>query len=307
MAEIRLGITAPHSTVHGPLADRLAVIDAIATAGLDHIAVEDHISFHVGHGTDGLVRAATLLALHDDLEVMSAVYLLPLRHPLPVARQLATIAETFPGRFVFGIGVGGEDRNEVRMCGVDPATRGRRCDESLELLEQLAIGRPVDFRGEFFDVERALILPRPEPMIPVLVGGRSDASVRRTARFGEGWIGIFVSADRYRRMRDEIEKRAASIGRGTVPWRHALYAWCGFGPSVEAARERLAPIMEAVYRIPFEKFERYVPAGTPEEVAGVLAPYVDAGCTRFQLKLVAPDDREGIEAAAEVKRLLTAG
>ena len=128
MAEIRLGITAPYSAIHGPLSDRLAVVDAIATAGLDHVAVEDHISFHIGHGTDGLVRAATLLALHDELEVMSAVYLLPLRHPLPVARQLATIAETAPGRFVFGIGVGGEDRNEVRMCGVDPATRGRRCD-----------------------------------------------------------------------------------------------------------------------------------------------------------------------------------
>ena len=52
--------------------------------------------------------------------VMTSIYLLPLRHPLPVARQLSSMGKVAPGRFTFGVGVGGEDRHEVEICGVDP-------------------------------------------------------------------------------------------------------------------------------------------------------------------------------------------
>src|SRR5262249_49377910 len=68
-----------------------ATLGRIAEAGVDHLCVGDHVSFFVGAGSDGLITATSLLAVQAELPVYVALYLLPLRHPLPVARQLATI------------------------------------------------------------------------------------------------------------------------------------------------------------------------------------------------------------------------
>src|SRR5690606_3451281 len=100
-------------------------------AGIDHIGLCDHVSFHVGTGFDGLLSAGTVLALSERLQVNTGVYLLPLRHPVLVTRQLADLAQLAPGRLTFGVGLGGEDPHEVEMCGVDPRTRGRRMDECM--------------------------------------------------------------------------------------------------------------------------------------------------------------------------------
>jgi len=96
------------------------LITRAEAAGLDHLAVGDHISFHTGAGADGLLAAATVLAVSERLSANTAVYLLPLRHPLLVARQLADISTRAPGRFIFGVGIGGEDRHEAEVCGIDP-------------------------------------------------------------------------------------------------------------------------------------------------------------------------------------------
>jgi alkanesulfonate monooxygenase SsuD/methylene tetrahydromethanopterin reductase-like flavin-dependent oxidoreductase (luciferase family) len=68
----------------------------VADAGLDHVCVADHVSFFVGVGSDGLIAATALLSLHPELPVYVGLYLLPLRHPVPVARALASIAELTP-------------------------------------------------------------------------------------------------------------------------------------------------------------------------------------------------------------------
>ncbi|TFG95215.1 MAG: LLM class flavin-dependent oxidoreductase, partial [Myxococcales bacterium] len=110
----------------GPHERRRELLARVAASGLDHVFVADHVSFHDGFGMDGLVQAATLLASEPALSVQVGVYLLALRHPVTVARQIATLCESAPGRLVLGVGVGGEDRHEIEICGVDPATRGRR-------------------------------------------------------------------------------------------------------------------------------------------------------------------------------------
>ena len=110
----------------GPLETRRELLARVHASGLDHVFVADHISFFTGLGMDGLIQAATIAALEPNLQIHIGVYLLALRHPLPVARQIASLCESAPGRLVLGVGVGGEDRHEIEICGVDPATRGRR-------------------------------------------------------------------------------------------------------------------------------------------------------------------------------------
>ena len=139
---LQIGYATPTGLWRADLDERAATLTSLAAAGTDHV------SFHDGSGTDGLIEIAALSQLQPDLGVMVSVYLLPLRHPVPVARQLATLSTIAPGRVMLGIGVGGEDRHEIEICGVDPATRGRRTDESLEILRRLMAGDEVTLDGD---------------------------------------------------------------------------------------------------------------------------------------------------------------
>jgi alkanesulfonate monooxygenase SsuD/methylene tetrahydromethanopterin reductase-like flavin-dependent oxidoreductase (luciferase family) len=273
-------------------------------AGIDHVVAGDHVSFIAGLGTDGLIRAAVLAALSESLEIHLGVYLLPLRHPVLVARQLSTLSLAAPGRVVLGVGVGGEDRHEVELTGVDPSTRGRRMDECLQVLRGLATGEPFDFHGKFFQLTEALVLPEPSPPVPLIVGGRSDAAVLRAGRLGDGWLGIWVSPSRFSSVVAQAAEEAGRAGRGDVDWRHAMQMWCAIGDSRDAARRMLASRMEGFYRIGFEKFERYSPYGSPSDIAELCAGYVGAGCRSFNLLVQAPDADTHIEGVAEVRRLL---
>src|SRR6266487_2431167 len=131
----------------------------IADAGLDHVTLIDHVSFRGGRGTDGLITATLYAALEPRLTMHLSVYLLPLRHPALVARQLVTLATYTPGRLVFGVGIGGDDRHEVEVCGLDPSTRGPRMDECLEVLRGLLIGQPLTFHGQHIAMDEGQIVP----------------------------------------------------------------------------------------------------------------------------------------------------
>jgi alkanesulfonate monooxygenase SsuD/methylene tetrahydromethanopterin reductase-like flavin-dependent oxidoreductase (luciferase family) len=273
-------------------------------AGIDHICCGDHVSFFGGLGFDGLTQATALTMLHPTLPVHTGVYLLPLRHPVLVARQLADLARIAPGRLVFGVGIGGEDRHEVAICGVDPATRGLRMNECLTIVRELLTGKPVTYHGQFFDLDDAAIAPAPAEPIALIVGGRSDAAIRRAGRFGDGWLGIWNSPRRFAAAVELSAEEAARAGRAYPPRRHAMQVWCGLAGSKQAARASLAPAMESFYQLPFESFERYCPYGTPADVAEFLAPYAAAGCTEFNLIPQSPDPAQAIAGVAEVKNLL---
>ena len=283
--------------------ERQAYLERVAASGLDHVFIADHVSFHVGTGMDALINAATIAASHPTLRVCVGVYLLALRHPVTVARQLATLAESSPGQLILGVGVGGEDRNEIAMCGVDPATRGRRTDECLAVLQGLLTGESMDYRGEFFQFERAWIKPAPAVPIPVVVGGRAAASLARAARYGDGWLGIWSTAQRYRDRVNAVNEQAATLGRAPLST-HGLQVWTGIDNNRRRGRARLARAMETMYRLPFERFARYSPCGSAEEIAEYLAPYRDAGCRLFNIMPVAPGEEQGIEAVARIKELL---
>lgn len=282
-----------------------ALTAAIADAGIDHITVGDHVSFGGGHGVDGLIQATALLCSHPSLPVQTGVYLLALRHPAPVARALATIAMIAPGRFTFGVGVGGDDRNELEMCGVDPRTRGARTSEALELVGRLLTGEETTFAGRFFELSGAAIRPAPSIPMPVLVGGRADAAHARAAALGDGWLALWVSPERWQTGVMKTEAAAKRAGRKVTEWRHTLQLWAGFGGSRESAVARITRVLEDSYGLPFERFERYTPCGRPEDVAQRLHPYMQLGCRRFNLVPVAEDLPTAIAAVAELKHQLT--
>ncbi|WP_419842967.1 LLM class flavin-dependent oxidoreductase [Candidatus Poriferisodalis sp.] len=320
---MRVGVTPDINLWSRPWAERRRRIELVAEAGFDHVFFADHVSFRTGHGNDGMVTAAALANLHPDLGVYLGVYLLPLRHPVPVARQLANLAEMAPGRISFGVGIGGDDRHEVELCGVDPRTRGRRADESLGIVLRLLAGEAVDHRGEFFSLSDARITPTPDPPIGVYVGGRSDAAVRRAGRFADGWLGTWCSAERYRAALSLFAETAqterapaaaaparrahaerAGPARAFAAADHGLQLWVGIGESRQSASACVGPELERFYRVPFAAFEKYTPCGTVDDVVDFFMPYLEAGCRHVNMTPCAADPDEAILAAGEVARRL---
>ena len=298
---LKFGLATPSNLWSLDWSQRQQTLSGIVASGFDHIFMADHVSFRDGSGTDGFVEVASLSQLNPDIGVMISIYLLPLRHPLPVARQLASMARIAPGRMIFGVGIGGEDRHELEVCGVDPKRRGVRANESLEIIKGLLSGDSVTFYGREFSVADAVIKPKPRIPIPVLVGGRSDAALTRAAKFSEGWIGVWCSSERFRNAINIVDAEAEEYGRSNVDWCHGYQPWVGLdAKDSKKAFESVKRGMENFYRIPFEKFERYTPSGTPTEVAEKLAPYVEAGCKVFNLKVCSQDAEEEVELGAEL-------
>ncbi len=300
-----VGIRPPLATFEQGTEALREFVERTAAAGLDHLCVGDHVSFRDGYGYDGLVQA-TALAVLSPLPVHTAVYLLLLRNPVTVARQLCSLAQLAPGRLVFGVGLGGDDPHELEVCGVDVRTRGRRMNDCLAIVRALLAGETVDHDGEVFSVHGARVTPTPPAPVPIVVGGRSRAALQRAARLGDGWLGVFVAPERWNDSRTQVEDFARELGRTDVPWQHGLSVWVGFGDSRADAELRLGAAMEGLYQRPFRDFAAYAPHGTPDDVAAQLARYADAGCRTFNLIPVAADDRAAVDGCAQVREALRA-
>jgi len=276
---LTFGYATPTNLWTASFEEKHRTLQQLEEAGIDQVYMADHVSFRDGSGTDGFIEIAALSQLHPTLRVMISVYLLALRHPLPVARQLATMNQIAPGRVTLGVGVGGEDRHEIEVCGVDPKTRGRRTDECLEIIQGLMTGQAIDFSGEFFALSRA-------------------------ARLGDGWVGAWCSARRFEEAVAIIMNEATELGRGEVDWHHGYQPWVGVADTKDQAKELVGTAMESFYKVPFAAFEKYTPYGTADQVAEALEPYMAAGCSMFNLKVVAGSEDEAIAAAGQIARQL---
>jgi len=172
---------------------------------------------------DVFAYLAFLAGRTERIRLGTYVYNLGLRHPFAAARAVQTIDVVSGGRFEFGIGASWLEE-EWRAAELDFATRGRRVDESLGICKRLWTEPEVEHHGEHFEFAPVVFEPKPvqKPWPPILVGGESDAALRRAARAGDGWIGMghtfesaAVSIARLRELR-------AAAGRGDEPFQICL-------------------------------------------------------------------------------------
>ncbi len=283
-----MSLTMPKIFVPGGSPDDARQAEA---AGVDGVFVGDHVTFY-GSGSDALIKLAPIAAVTEHLELQTCVYLLALRHPTPIALAAAQVDQLAHGRLIMGIGIGGEDPNEWWACGVDPKTRARRTDEGMQILRSLWTQEETTFDGKYFRLNKVRMRPKPFRAggVTMQVGGRSDAALRRTARYADGWTGIWVSVRRFTEAGEKIAEFAADAGRADVEFPRGMQIWMGVDDDRAKAREKVATSMQAFYQIAFEGFERYTPYGTPAEVAAFIAPYVEAGCRHLNFVVAdAPD------------------
>ncbi len=149
---------------------------------------------------EALTTLGFLAAVTEKVGLGTEVLVLPQRHPTLVAKQAATLDTLSGGRLRLGVGVGWQ-RSEYDALGVDFGQRGAMMDEAIALLRLAWGADPIDFAGRFYRLEAMAMEPKPPQgaRLPVWIGGRSDAALRRAGRLGDGWMAV--------RLRDPEEGR----------------------------------------------------------------------------------------------------
>jgi probable F420-dependent oxidoreductase len=163
---------------------------------------------------DPLTALAFLAGSTSRIELGTSVLVLPYRHPIPLANVTSTLDVLSGGRFVLGAGAGW-NAGEFEALDMDVRERGPRTDEILESLQRLWSGEKSSFSGRFYSFDNAEIDTRPHTPggPPVLVGGKSEAALRRTLRFSRGWMGFRDDPGSIRKVREGLELLGEDLGR----------------------------------------------------------------------------------------------
>jgi alkanesulfonate monooxygenase SsuD/methylene tetrahydromethanopterin reductase-like flavin-dependent oxidoreductase (luciferase family) len=270
---------------------------------------------------ESITRLALMTAWTERVRVGASVLLLPLYHPVIIAKQLADLDSRSGGRLAVGVGVGGEFRAEFDAVGVPIAERGPRTDETMEILRALwrSERNPVTHHGKFFNLDDIELRPVQPPGRtgsamrkggpPLIVAGRKEAAMRRAARLGDGWMPYLASPDAYARSVQTINHEARAVGRDLGPgFEWMMYLYCSVRKDGDQAREDVAQFLGRAYGDkPRSMLDRIAPSGTPEEVAIKLQAYVDAGVRHFIISPAASRDTLEVVtlAATEVLPRLT--
>ena len=214
---LRIGISLPVRELENDLAGIRDFARTAEELGFTHLRIPDMvIRPGGGHLHEPLTLLSWVAALTSTIELVPSVIILPLRQTVLVAKQAAELDLLSEGRLRLGVGVG-RSREEYAALGQDYGTRGRRCDEQIELLRLLWTQDEVDFEGRWDRVESAGINPLPvQRPIPIWIGpgggGQAPAVLRRVGRLADGWFAI-IPPDAMPAASASIAEEAEAAGR----------------------------------------------------------------------------------------------
>lgn len=208
----------------------------------------------------------------NSVRLGTAVMIAPLKHPLILANQLATLDNISEGRVIAGFGVGADRiRIEYDSVGVSFQSRGSRLDECLGILKQAWSGQPIRCEGRHFRLKdiRMNLKPRQPNGIPIFLGGIKNSSLRRVAKYGDGYMPIEVSPGDYASALKEI----ASYQDGQKSIERALYITLNMGENKEKAGEEARTFLEVYYNTKFSSIEKMALVGTVGECVSRFEEY----------------------------------
>jgi probable F420-dependent oxidoreductase len=214
----------------------LALAMAADQSGWDAIAFSDHIVHpeviktpypYTENGErrweafsdwpDPWVTIGACAAVTQRIRFTNNVFVLPIRNPFQVAKAVSTAAVLSGNRVTLTIGVGWS-KDEYLLMAQDFHTRGKRCDEMIEIMKLLWRGEMVEYHGKYYDFDRLEMNPAPSEPIPIWVGGISDAAHRRAANLGDGWLSDLQPTAEILRSVDKIHQYRATAGRSHLPF-----------------------------------------------------------------------------------------
>jgi probable F420-dependent oxidoreductase len=211
------------------------------------------------------------------LKVGTSVAVLPGRHPVLVAKELASLAAIAPKRVLPVFGLRSAIPAERDVFVVPEGERAAVFDESLRVLRLVLTEDSASYRGRYFTVSGAAVTPKPSPPLDIWLGGSAPAAYRRIGALADGWLGSFLTPDEARAGRAAIQRAAEEAGRNIEPdhFGISLAVTDGELPAelIAAARNRRPDVDPA----------ELIAAGW-DQLHRQLDGYVEAGLTKFVIR-----------------------
>jgi len=290
--EVQFGVALENFT---PFPDEPSIDDIVEYAvraealGFHSAWVWDHILLGSKRPFPFLDSLSTLTALAmrtRHLRLGTGIFVLPLRNPVVLAKVLASVDHISKGRLILGVAAGWYEK-EFEACGVPFKERGKIFVRNLEILKRFWTEAQVDGAADGYVFNRAVMLPKPvqRPRPPLLFGGYVDAVLRRIARFGDGWLTYFYTADGFRRSWAKIRAYAAEQGRDVAELRNVSQLPICVAPTFEQANRQIQEFIGRYFDVPAwsESTPESAIRGTPDQCVEQLAAHVAAGVEHFVL------------------------
>jgi probable F420-dependent oxidoreductase len=235
-----------------------------------------------------MTTMAAVAARTRRLKFGPSVLIAPFRSPVLLARELAMIDYLSNGRMLPAVGVGAEQDREFRAAGIAAKERGRRTDETIRILRRCWAEDEVTFEGEFFQLDRITVLPKPRQQpFPLWIGGNTEVAMRRAGQLGDGWIPSFITPAQ---LAVGVEKTQAfaAAARREVPVDHfGALVYFALAAEPATARAVAAPFIPR-NRADDATLEQCTAFGPPELLVERLEQYVRGGASKFILRPMVP-------------------
>lgn len=183
---------------------------------------------------DPWVAVGAMASVTTTLRFMTNVYILPLRNPFVVAKIVGTAAVLSGNRVSLGVGAGWM-KEEFDQLEQPFSARGKRMNEMIDVLRVLWSGGMVEHHGDHYDFDPLEMRPAPSEPIPIIIGGHSDAALRRAAERGDGWIGVAYPVEELLHHCERLRLMREDAGRADAPFE--IYASPQAAPSPDLLAE----------------------------------------------------------------------
>jgi probable F420-dependent oxidoreductase len=264
----------------------------VENLGFDVLACGEHVMFH-GPVGNTFISLSVAAGATQRIQLLSAIVLLPLYPAALVAKMGAALDVASNGRYLFGVGIGGEFPREFEACGVPVNQRGARTDESLQVISRLWTEEKVTFDGRFTTLNEVTINPSPvqKPHPPIWVAGRKESAMRRTARYANGWLPYMYTPEQLHDSLQTINRLGQEYGRDMSTFTPGVYIFTAAHANGDTGRQMVAERLGRQYAQDFSTLAaKYTLSGTPEECRKRLQEYIDAGARMVILSSACPDD-----------------
>ncbi|MGI9411784.1 MAG: LLM class flavin-dependent oxidoreductase [Hyphomicrobiaceae bacterium] len=268
--------------------------------GYDLLACGEHITFNKPV-PNSFISLACAAGVTQRVKLMNAIALLPLYSAALAAKLGAALDAASDGRFIFGVGVGGEIPREFEASGVPVGERGARTNEALQIIKRLWSEESVSFEGRFNTLNKISIAPPPvqRPHPPIWVAGRQDAAARRAGRYGDGWLPYMFTPEQFAESLAKVKRFAEEAGRNPDNIEAGLLLWSNVQEDGARAHQAATDYLSRNYAQDFTKLvPRYALAGDPDTCRARVQEFIDAGAS---LVILAPASDGGAETDRNVE------
>jgi alkanesulfonate monooxygenase SsuD/methylene tetrahydromethanopterin reductase-like flavin-dependent oxidoreductase (luciferase family) len=252
----------------------------LVTGHFDSAWVIDHLQFGGDDMLEGFTALSYMAALHPQLRFGHTVLCQSFRNPALLAKMGATLQFLSGGRYILGLGAGGNEE-EHHAYGYDfPPARVRveQLEEAIQIIKALWTQKTATFAGEHYRVAEAYCEPKPDPLPLLMLGAFKPKMLRVTAKYADWWNVSSTGIEAYRHLVEECERACAEVGRDPATLRRTWCGGCVCAPT-QAEVEALTGDRYSASSAP-EDFDF---AGTPQQLVAQMRPFIDLGVDFFIL------------------------